>query len=194
MGRTFIERLGCTMPSNPKGYRPKRSNEKYPLSIDEQRRLIDNAVPRLRTLVVFMLSTGAHPSVLTDRGYSLDWTKDYYSWNRPKTFKKVRGSWSRAMREQDLKELRKIRSKTGGYYWELIKDLGDSVGLKGLCPLQLRHTHFVNRARLGHNPFDIAHGASTSLETVYDYYTLGMGESKRLSDDDRHFLEWLMEG
>ena len=182
------------MVTNPKGYRPKRAREKFPLSIDEQRRLIEKAEPREKALIIFMISTGAHPVVLTDRKYKLDWTEKYYSWNRPKSHRKIRGAWSRAMCEGDLlKELRKVRSKTPGYYWALISLIGLDIGIKGVCPLQLRHTYFVNRARLGHNPFDISHGAGTSLETVHDYYTIGMGESKAMPDEDREYLSWLME-
>ena len=182
------------MVTNPKGYRPKKTNEKYPLSVEEQRRLIEKADPREKALILFVISTGAHPSVLTDRQYKLDWNDKYYSWNRPKTHRKIRGAWSRAMREDSLfKELRKLRSKTPGYCWELISSIGKSIGIKGICPLQLRHTYFVNRARLGHNPFDISHGAGTSLQTVHDYYTIGMGESKAIPKQDRDYLSWLME-
>jgi len=182
------------MVTNPKGYRPKKTNEKYPLSVEEQRRLIEKADPREKALILFVISTGAHPSVLTDRQYKLDWNDKYYSWNRPKTHRKIRGAWSRAMREDSLfKELRKLRSKTPGYCWELINSIGKSIGIKGICPLQLRHTYFVNRARLGHNPFDISHGAGTSLQTVHDYYTIGMGESKAIPKQDRDYLSWLME-
>ena len=93
------------------------------------------------------------------------------------------------MREDDaLSELVKLRGLTPQRLWQIIEGLGQKVGIKGLCPLQLRHTHFVNRARLGHNPFDIAHGAATDLQTVYTYYTIGMGESKSLSKEDRAFL------
>ena len=182
------------MVTNPKGYRPKTTREKFPLSIDEQRSLIEKAQPREKALIIFMLSTGAHPSVLTDRKYKLQWTDKYYSWNRPKSHRKVRGAWSRAMKEMTMYvELRKIRSKTSGYYWELINAIGKEIGIRGVCPLQLRHTYFVNRARLGHHPFDISHGAGTHLKTVHDYYALGMGESKTLSTTDREYLSWLME-
>jgi len=195
LARFFTERFGSDMmTTNPNGYRPKKPREKFPLSVEQQRKMIEKAGTREKALIVFLLSTGAHPSVLTEKAYNFDWTEQYFSWNRPKTLEKVRGSWSRAMREDDLyKELRKLRSKTPGYLWELVRDIGNGVEVKGVCPVQCRHTYFSNRARLGHNAFDIAHGAATSLDTIYDYYTIGMGEAKKLSDDDKRFLEWLME-
>lgn len=177
-----------------KGYTPKTSREKFPLSVEIQRKLIDKAEGKTKALLVLMLSTGMHPRVLSKSKFKLTWNQDYYSWNRPKTMNKVRGNWSKAMRDGDLyAELNKLRNRTPQRLWQIIDDLGDSIKVTGLCPLQLRHTYFVNRARLGHNAFDIAHGAATDLKTVYSFYTIGMGESKKLSQDDREFLEWLME-
>lgn len=177
-----------------KGYHPKTSREKLPLSVESQKKMIGKAEGKEKTLVILMLSTGMHPRVLSQKSYNLTWDKDYYSWNRPKTLKKLRGSWSKAMKEGDnLGHLNKLRGRTPQRLWQIIDELGGKCGLTGVCPLQCRHTHFVNRARLGHNAFDIAHGASTDLNTIYDYYTIGMGESKKLSDEDRRFLEWLME-
>jgi hypothetical protein len=98
------------------------------------------------------------------------------------------------MKEGELrKDLKRLKNKSVGYLWLLVKDFGEEQGVKGLCPLQLRHTHYVNRARLGHNAFDISHGSGTSLNTIHQYYTVGMGQSKGLSEDDREFLAWLME-
>jgi len=177
-----------------KGYHPKTSREKLPLSVEVQKKLIKKAEGKEKTLVVLMLSTGMHPRVLSKKNLSLTWDKDYFSWKRPKTNKKLMGAWSKAMKEGDnLGHLGKLRGKTPQRLWQIIDELGEKCGSTGVCPLQLRHTHFVNRARLGHNAFDIAHGASTDLKTIYNFYTIGMGESKKLSQEDRQFLEWLME-
>lgn len=183
------------MVSNPKGYRPKTTRPKYPLSVDEQRKLIESSEGPVKAMIVFMLSTGAHPSVLSDKKYNLDFKDDsYYSWNRPKSHKRVMSQWSKAMTEKALyKELRKIKGKSPGYYWLLISKLGEELKIPGVCPLQLRHTHYVNRARLGHNMLDISHGSGTSINTIAQYYTIGMGQSKTLSEDDRAWLSWLME-
>jgi hypothetical protein len=183
------------MVTNPKGYRPKTKRRKYPLTVNEQKKLIDNADKPTKALLVFMLSTGAHPIILTDKTYFLDLQHERnYSWNRPKTDKPVQGVWSKAMLEGSLfKELRRFARKKKGTPWYLVSKLGAELGFKGLCPLQLRHTHFVNRARLGHNAFDIAHGAGTDLATIYTYYTVGMGESRSLTEDEREWLKWLME-
>jgi integrase len=177
-----------------KGYHPKTSREKFPLKVEVQRRLIEKAEGREKALLILMLSTGMHPRVLSQVKYKLVWTEDYHSWNRPKTNNKIMGNWSKAMREGDnLGHLNKLRGKTPQRLWQIIDELGERCKVTGLCPLQLRHTYFVNRARLGHNAFDIAHGAATDLRTVYSFYTIGMGESKKLSQEDREFLEWLME-
>lgn len=179
-----------------KGYRPKTSREKFPLTVEAQRKLLEAADPRERSLIILMISTGMHPRVLALKSYNLMWSSDYYSWNRPKkrTQNKVQGAWSRAMREGDtLGHLSKLRGRTPQRLWQIVKAVGDRCRIKGVCPNQLRHTHFVNRARLGHNAFDIAHGAATDLKTVYSYYTIGMGESKTLTQEDREWLGWLME-
>jgi len=177
-----------------KGYKPKSSREKLPLTVGIQQKLLDEADDRERALMILMLSTGMHPRVLSQKTYNLIWDENYYSWNRPKTYNKLRGAWSKAMRQgQTLGIVNKLRGRTPQRLWQIIDGLGDRCNVSGLCPLQLRHTHFVNRARLGHNAFEIAHGAATDLKTVYSYYTIGMGEMKRLTDVEKEWLQWLME-
>lgn len=185
------------MTTNPKGYKPKVKNPKYPLTVQEQRKLIDKAEGKERAILIFFLSTGAHPSVLSDVKFSLDLKKsdNYYSWARPKTNAEVGGSFSKAMTKQVRTILlsKKVYGRDPTRFWQIIEKLGRDVGIEGVCPLQLRHTHFANRARLGHDIFSIVHGSGTSLNTIAKYYTFGLNESKKLSEDDRHFLEWLME-
>ena len=183
------------MPTNPKGYKPKTSRPKYPLSVENQRKLIEKADKPLKALIVFILSTGAHPSVLTDKKHNLDLSDDeHYSWNRPKTRKRVMFSWSKAMLKGSLyKELRRFKKKKPNACWYLLSVLGGDLKIKGVCPLQLRHTHFANMARLGYDLFTIAGRSGTSIDTIQQFYALGMGEMKRLSEDDRKYLEWLME-
>jgi integrase len=183
------------MVTNPKGYKPKKKRIKYPLTVEEQRKLIDGAERPIKALIVFILSTGAHPSVLTDAKHNLDLTSDrHYSWNRPKTGKAVGGSWSAAMLKGGLhKELKKLSKRKVNTLWYFLADYGGQVEIKGLCPLQLRHTHFANMARLGYDPFTISHRSGTSISTIQMHYTIGLGEMKKLTDTDRKYLEWLME-
>ncbi len=177
-----------------KGYHPKTSREKFPLSVADQQKLVKKAEDKEKSLLILMLSTGMHPRVLSNKNCKLDWTEEYFSWNRPKTHNKLRGSWSKAMKEGDnLGHLGKLRGKTPQRYWQIIDDLGEECGITGLCPLQLRHTYFVNLARLGHDAFSIAHGAATDLKTIFDYYTMGMNQMAKLTDEEREWLKWLME-
>jgi len=152
------------MPSNPKGYYPIGSRTKFALTVEQQRKLIEQAEGKDRALLILMLSTGMHPKVLSRKDYGFTWTPDYYSWKRPKTRRTVTGVWSRAVRQEKVTNWlvpRKLLYKDVSTYRKRLGAL-----MPGLCPLQLRHTYFVNRARLGHNAFDIAHGAATSLRTV----------------------------
>ena len=157
--------------------------------------MIENAEGMTKSLIIFLLSTGAHPSVITEKQYHLDLSdKVFYAWNRPKTDKEVKGRWSKAMSEESrISDIKKFLRKKKGNPWYRISVLGDELGIPGVCPLQLRHTHFVNRAMLGHNPFSIASGSGTSLGTIDSYYTLGIGGTKKLTEGDRKYLEWLME-
>lgn len=182
-----------------KGYVAKTSRPKLPLTVEQQRRLVKVAQSKgsgqPETLLILMLSTGMHPKVLVDERYGFTWTKDYYTWKRPKTYKPITGSWSRAMMEMDNLDgrLKKLRGSTRQYYHQVLKYLGVEAGLVGFCPLQARHTNFVNRARLGHNAFDISMSCSTDMKTIYDYYMIGAGECRALSQADKEWLQWLVE-
>jgi len=177
-----------------KGYRAKSGRTKFPLDVQAQRKLIKKAEGKEKTLLILMLSTGIHPKVLAHKRYGLEWDKRYYRWLRVKTMNEVMGAWSKAMRENGvLSGLVKLRGLTPQRLWQIVEGLGQKVKIKGLCPLQLRHTSFVNRARLKHDVFSISQGAGTDLTTVANYYMIGLNESKSMSKEDRTFLRWLME-
>ena len=175
-----------------KGYVPKTSRKKLSLSVEKQRELISKAEGKRKLLLLLMLSTGMHPRVLSNDKCNLTWDKSQYAYNRPKTKREVMGAWSVALKEENLDQLKALR-RTRQSLWQMVKEEGEKVGISGLCPVQLRHTYFVNRARLKHDAFSIAESAGTDLHTVYKYYTIGISESKALSDSDIEFLAWLME-
>jgi hypothetical protein len=143
-----------------------------------------------------ILSTGMHPAVISRPGqYQLQFNQDYYSYKRPKSYAPVAGHWSRAMRNPRLLlQLQRSLSKSCRSYSDQLARHGVRAGLpQRLGALQLRHNYFKNRAVLGMHPFDIAHGAGTSLKTIMRHYTVGMGERQLLTDDDMTWLRWLME-
>lgn len=164
------------------------------LTVEQQRLLVEGkGFPT--ALCRLLLSTGMHPSVLTQYDVCrLTFDSDQYSYQRPKTRRKIIGLWSRAMREPGMLEeiVRNVGCSRVWYYQVVARRIATKCMTRG-SPLTLRHTYFVNRARLGHNVLDIAHSAGTSMDTIYRYYTVGMGDAKRLSEDDLEFLRWLME-
>lgn len=182
------------MRRNRKKYIPKYgARPKLPLSVDEQMRLVEASEGPTRTLLLLFLSTGMHPLCLAEpKRYGLAWDEDYVSWKRTKNFKQCTFRWSSAMKDE-LSSLHKLKGKTRQWYFMLVKDFGRANGVPSLCPLQLRHNYFINRARLGHNAFDIAHSSGTDLDIVYHHYTTGMNESSTLSPRNIDFLRWLME-
>jgi len=177
-----------------KGYVPKNPRPKLPLTVEEQRNLLMKANENEKALALLILSTGMHPKVLSDKGYGLTFSDNYYEWNRPKTRKVVRGNWSRAVRESGVLTLiEKMRGCTRQWYWQMLKAAGSKIKLKGLCPNQLRHTFFVNLGRLERNPYDIKMKSATDFDTAYGYYMNGKDESGVLTSSDKEFLKWLME-
>jgi len=174
---------------------PKNPRPKLPLSVNQQRDLLKGDLDFPKALIRMILSTGMHPCVFERPDqYGITWNDKYYTWVRPKNNKAIQGNWSKAMQEPGILDILKTKMKRSReWYFMIVRDRGKEVGIKGLCPLQLRHAYFVNRARLGHNAFDISHGAGTGMDVIYKHYTIGMGESKSLSQEDRGFLEWLME-
>lgn len=167
------------------------------LTVAQQRGLVStDPQGKGAMLSKLMLSTGMHPAVISRPGqYQLQFNIDYFSFKRPKSFAPVAGHWSRAMRNPRLlQQLSKSLGKSCRSYSEQLARHGVRCDLpQRLGALQLRHNYFKNRAILGVHPFDIAHGASTSLKTIMRHYTVGMGERSTVSEEDLLWLRWLME-
>lgn len=179
-----------------RSYRPRRGGVVLPHTVDAQRKLVESTTGPARSLVVMFLSTGMHPAVLADpSAFSCAWDADFISWKRPKTLKPITLAWSAAMREGDaLEDITRLKGLTRQYLHGLVSSAGDEAGIKDANPRALRHDYFCNRARLGHNPFDIAHSSGTDLDTVYRFYTLGMNDGQKLQPEGAAWLKWLMEG
>jgi len=167
-----------------------------PLTVEEQRTLIRESNDTERALVLLILSTGMHPAVLSKEKYNFTFTNDYYQWIRTKKKKNniVRGSWSKMMREKGILEaVEELRGKSRQWYWIILSGLGYRVKIGSLGPLRLRHTNFVNSARIGRDAFTISAMAATDLPTIQQYYTIGIQEMGILSDSDKAWLKELME-
>ncbi len=149
-----------------------------------------------QALVMCILSTGMHPSVLSrPDDFALDITPDYYSYMRPKTLKPVSHPWSRLMASTDgwltIKDL--LGSHRSWYHAECAR-IGSEAGIPfKVGPNMLRHEMFSNLARIGYDPFTISHRAGTSLDTIGRYYTVGMADAKRLTPTELAFLQELMD-
>lgn len=177
---------------------PHAPHTKLYLTVENQRALLDAScsISLGNLLSRLILSTGIHPAVLSKPNrFSLQFDDTYYSYKRPKSLHPVSGAWSTAMRENDiLLSLRGYLGRSTRYYQSWLEVQGKRANAaQRLGPLQLRHTYFVNKARLGTDAFTIAHASGTSIRTIMRHYTVGMAESKRLTDDERRFLEWLMD-
>jgi hypothetical protein len=141
------------------------------------------------------LSVPIHPTVLEHPiSYGLSMGLRYYSFHRAKTDKKVMGAWSAAMTDPAvIGRVLPLAGATRRWYHQLTSDHARDRGIAGLCgPLRLRHTYFCNLARLGTDPFSMAHRSGTGLGSIYQHYTVGMGESSLLSPEELKFLVWLM--
>lgn len=171
------------------------------LSVQEQMRLTgrqhDGPVSDLSVaLSRLALSTGIHPCVLAQpQVYRLSFSAQYIDWCRPKTFKRVTLPWSKAMQEPGVFEsLTPKVHRTSTYYAEVVSRAAEHAGIKGRTAfLRLRHSHMVNLARLGYDPFLITHRTGTSLGSIGRHYTVGMAEAKRLTGEEKDYLEWLIE-
>lgn len=179
-----------------RSYRPKVGGIVLPHTVDAQKKLVESATGPARSLVVLFLSTGMHPAVLaTPSAFSCAWDANFVAWKRPKTLKPITMAWSAAMREGDaLEDITHLKGLTRQYLHGLVSVAGNEAGIKDANPRALRHDYFCNRARLGHNPFDISHSSGTDLDTVYRFYTVGMNDAQKLSRADQDWLHWLMEG
>ena len=179
-----------------KGYMPKYSRTKFPLTVDAQKLLIESLKGKEydseRTLTILMISTGMHPLVLAEpQIHALAWNPNYAEWKRPKTSVQIHVNWSLAMKEV-LPYLGALKGCTRQWYWDIVKSAGKAGGISGLCPLQLRHTHFVNLARMGYSESDLRIESGTNQNTISHHYLTGLREIKRLTPEDKVFLEWLM--
>ena len=181
-----------------------------PLSVPDQVALLtgletapdDGELGQGRAISALILSTGMHPCVLADpTKYLFTQDKHYFSYKRAKNKKPIMGSWShmlsdRGSDDESLAEwvMGQKSRKSTRWYNHVIALAGESAGIIGrLGPLRLRHTHFVDLARLGYDPYTIAHRTGTHPDTIFSYYTIGMNESKRLTDHERTLLDWIME-
>jgi integrase len=186
--------LGSFSLTTEKGWDSIR--QLLPLTVGDQRRIVDKATDREKPLILLMLSTGIHPAVLSKPKYEFSYDDNYYQWKRTKKTKNniVRGAWSSRMRDKAiLSSLEGLRGLTVRGYYFLIANAGKRAKITPLGPLRLRHTHFVNGARLGHDAFSISSTAATDLTTIQQYYTIGISEMASLSDSDRTWLKELME-
>lgn len=148
-----------------------------------------------KSLAIFFLSTGAHPSILSDpQRYQFYTDSSSYSWARPKTRRPVIGVWSQAMRQDIVQKTLSEALGTNRFkLYHQLSALGRHLGIQCVGPLLLRHTNYVDRARLGHHILDIAHSTGTNMYTVYRYYTVGIQLAKATAEEDKNYLRWLIE-
>lgn len=149
-----------------------------------------------QALVMFFLSTGAHPCVLADPStYALSITPDFYSYLRPKSFAPVSHPWSKLMTKTlAWTEIRRSLGASIQWYAQETARIGEAAGVPDrVAPNRLRHDMFTNLARLGYDPFTIMHRAGTSLHSIGRFYTVGTADVKRLTKPEVAFLKELME-
>jgi hypothetical protein len=170
------------------------------LTLDEQMALVDppNYDPGRLSVALcrLALSTGIHPVVWSrPNEYALRLSSQYLDYSRPKTLKKITVPWSCAMKDPwVLPVLAKVVGRTPEYYAEIVSQRAHEVGITDRTAfLRLRHSHIVDLARLGYDPFTISHRTGTSLSSIGRHYTVGMAEAKRLTEEEKGYLTWLIE-
>lgn len=125
-------------------------------------------------LTLFMLRTGAHPSVLTNKQKSSMKTTedDHIQWHRPK--KKGGYAITRIKISKDLKpwiddfilqEFPKYRE----WVWGFCKALGKKAGIPELSPMTFRHTFGCNLDEMGFTPSEIQSLMNCSLPVLMRY-------------------------
>lgn len=147
-------------------------------------------------LVMFFLSTGTHPCVLESPDvYGLTITPDFYSYVRPKNRTPVSFTWSKLMtRTRAWVQIADHLGLSIQWYAQETARIGRLCKIPDrVAPNRLRHDMFTNLARIGLDPFSIMHRAGTSLHSIGRFYTVGMADSKRLTDDERNWLKELMD-
>ena len=131
---------------------------KQPLTEQEIERVINACNTDFeRHLVLFLLNTGMHITVLVNqKDHGLKITKGdngslYLIWQRPKTKKFMRLKVSKNIKdfvESFLKEAEK-HNYTRQYYFYILKEIGSRAGIKELSPMTFRHTFGVKVLKAG---------------------------------------------
>ncbi len=155
----------------------------------------DGMVGKGRALSALVLSTGVHPSVLSlPEEHAVELAECYWSWRRAKTAKPVVGAWSPwLLRTEAVPVIKALLGKSPQWLSGLIAAAGAHAGIPGRVAFnRLRHTYFVNLARLGVDPWTISNMAGTDLNPVGRYYTVGMMERRRLEPAQVEWLQLVM--
>ncbi len=116
---------------------------KEPLMDDEFQRIIDSCENEFEKQTILILRyTGMHISVLcvADKSYIKG---NYLKWYRPKTSKLVRIPIHPLIKPFIKEYLDSDRFRYRQYYNNLIKKIGGKAGIKGLSPMNFRHTFGV---------------------------------------------------
>jgi len=148
-----------------------------------------------RALASLVISTGVHPSVLAfPEDHDLEFTECYWSWRRAKTDAPLVNPWSPWMLRTDaVPVVQKLLGKTPQWLGELTAAAGRACALPGRVGFnRLRHTYFVNLARLGVDPWAISQMAGTHLDTIGRFYMVGKREAKVLSPAQVEWLQLVM--
>ena len=125
-------------------------------------------------LTLFLLKTGAHPSVLANKQKSsLKTTEDdHIQWSRPKknggfaiTRVKISKNLKPWIYDFILQEFPTYRE----WYWGFCKKLGKSAGVSELSPMSFRHTFGSNLDDMGFTPSEIQSLMNCSLPVLMRY-------------------------
>jgi integrase len=124
-----------------------------------------------RQVVLFLLRTGAHPSVLAEageRGLRLDGT-DYVTWTRPKNGRRMRLPLDPSIRPWIAMFLATLPRRTTQTYNVLVHEVGVHCGLPGLTPRTLRHTFLRLLADKTRDIDDVMRYGGCSLAVAVGY-------------------------
>ena len=167
-----------------------------PLTIRQQERLISRTVgEKEKAALVLFLSTGIHPKCIAfPDEYKLSIGEYSMSWKRTK--KKTEGtctlSLSSAFRESRHTIEKKLMGKSKVWLWTLVSRAGKRIEMT-LNARLCRHTALCNFVRLNKDIFYIRSATGTTLDTISGIYTIGIEDKKRMTQEERQWLEWLME-
>jgi len=122
---------------------------KEPLSEEKLQKILSVCTEREKHLILFLVNTGMHISVLVDKKKSeLRYENGHISWRRPKTRKYVRIRAAKVI-QPFIDEILAMPKYSRQYYFNLLKDIGKRAGVPDLSPLTLRHTFGVNMLKKG---------------------------------------------